>query len=369
MNIDLLLKIGSYLAWGIFLGTVSALLIRAAARGQLSAAFAGRSVTAMIFALLVVIASSILSASVVFIQPQEVGVVVSILYAEGFRDQPLRSGLHLIVPLAEEVVTYPIYWQTYTMSVNPLEGAQVGNDAVVARTRDGQEVFIDCSIIFRIDPVQVVWLNVDWQNRYIVDLIRPVTRGLVRTEVSQFTVDEVNSNKREDLENSLNDKLREILEEKGLMFDRFVLRNITFSPEYAAAVEQKQVALQRTAQREYEAEQIRKLAAGQADQVKILAQANADARVIQATAEARALQLIAAVLGQNPNLLTYQYINKLSPAIKVMLVPSNAPYILPLPDLYAGEAITSVYSTSTLTVTPGITFPTGIITPVITPVQ
>ena len=48
-----------------------------------------------------------------------------------------------------------------------------------------------------------------------------------------------------------------------------------------------------------------------------------------AEAEAKALQLIADVLANNPSLLQYQYITKLSPNVQIMLVPSNAPFILP----------------------------------------
>ena len=38
-----------------------------------------------------------------------------------------------IIPLAEEVHTYPIFWQTYTMSAKPNEGAQKGDDSIAAR--------------------------------------------------------------------------------------------------------------------------------------------------------------------------------------------------------------------------------------------
>jgi len=67
--------------------------------------------------------------------------------------------------------------------------------------------------------------------------------------------------------------------------------------------------------------------------VVIRAKGDAESRVIQAEAEAKALQLIASVLKENPDLLNYQYINKLAPGIEVMLVPNNNPYILPLPSL------------------------------------
>ena len=116
-------------------------------------------------------------------------------------------------------------------------------------------------------------------------------RGIVRTEVSQFTAEEVNSSKRKNLEANLEELLREAFSEKGFVLDRFLLRNIAFSPEYANAIEAKQVAEQDQRQREYQAEQIRKLAEGTRDKYKIEAQGKADAIVIEAEAEANAIRL------------------------------------------------------------------------------
>ena len=287
---------------------------------------------------------ALLSASAVFIQPQEVGVVVSALSPSGYRPRPLAPGLRFVVPLVEETHIYPVYWQTYTMSRLPLEGEKLGDDSITARTSDGQEVSLDCSIIFRIDGEQVNRVHIGWQDRYIQDLVRPLTRGIIRTEVSQFTVDEVNSSKRLDLETSLDERMSEALEENGFILDRFLLRNIAFSIEYATSVEQKQVAEQRRIQTQHQADQIRNLAEGEADKVKILAQAEADARVIRARAEAdarviearadmQALQLVTEVLAQNPDLLTYTYVQKLSPSIRTMLLPADTPLILPLPTM------------------------------------
>jgi len=119
------------------------------------------------------------------------------------------------------------------------------------------------------------------------------------------------------------------------------LRNISFSPEYATAVELKQVGLQEAYLKEHQANQIRELAYGQADEVRIKAQADAEAVIIKAQAEAEALRLIALALSQNPELLTYRYIEKLSPSIRTMLVPADMPYVLPIPNsLLEGEAET-----------------------------
>ncbi len=303
--------------------------------------------------LTIVVTLNLLSTALVFIPPQEIGVVVSIVSPDGYRDQPLRSGLHWIVPLAEEVHTYPIYWQTYTMSQKPLEGQMRGDDSISARTSDGQEVFIDCSVIFRIDTLQAVRIYIDWQNRYVNDFVRPVLRGIIRTKVSQYKVDEVNSFKRLDLEKDLSKEVGQAFSDKGFILDRFILRNITFSKQYSDSVEQKQVAYQEMTRTVYQAEQMKNLAEGQANRIKIEAAAEAEAIKIKANAQAQALQVISEALMKNKDLLTYQYIEKLAPGIRVMLVPNNAPYLLPLPDINATD-ISSGYLPKPTTPSPTI---------------
>lgn len=299
----------------------------------------------------VLIAISLLNISLVFVEPQESGVVVSLVEPDGYRAEPFRSGLHWIVPLMERVVRYPMYWQTYTMSGEPSEGGKLGNDSISARTSDGQEVFLDTSVIFRIDPNEVTRVHIDWQQRFIEEFIRPVLRGVVRTEVSQFTADEVNSSKRKVLETNLDELIREEFRSKGFILDRFLLRRIAFSDQYASAVEAKQVAEQARIQKEYEAEQIRTIAEANRDKVKLEAEGKAQAILLTAQSEQEALKLIAEALKEDPNLLVYRYIDKLSPGIQVMLVPSNNPFILPLPDMTGGLTASSVV-TSTLSLTP-----------------
>jgi len=335
MLLDRALQVISLLAWIALAVFVSVYVIRTTQRAGIHVAVRRLLSWRMLIVFLLVVGITLLSEALVFIQPQEVGVVVSLVEAQGYRDRPLRSGLRWIVPFFEEVQRYPIYFQTYTMAARPTEGRELGNDAITARTSDGQEVVLDTSVIFQIDPEQAIRIHIEWQTRYIDDFIRPVLRGIIRTQVSQYTVNEVNSSKRLDLERDLSDQVRAVLEDKGFVMDRFLLRNITFSEEYAATVEQKQVAQQQAIQKEYEAEQIRKLASGEADRIRTVASAEAEAVLVKAQAEADALKLLGASLAQRPDLITYRYIDKLAPSIRVMLVPSNAPYLLPLPSLDA----------------------------------
>ena len=80
--------------------------------------------------------------------------------------------------------------------------------------------------------------------------------------------------------------------------------------------------MQDTVKKQYEAEQIQKLASGEAARIRAVAQAEADA-----------LDMLGKALARNPEVITLRYVDKLAPNIQVMLVPNNAPYILPLPNL------------------------------------
>lgn len=288
----------------------------------------------------VAIALSTISAGLVFIDPDQRGVVISAVAPKGYREQALEPGLHWIIPFAESVVQYPISRQTYTMSIAPKEGQVQGDDSITARTSDGQEIYVDASVIYAIDPNQVVRVHIMWKNRYGDDLVRAQSRGVIRDVVSQYRVEEVVTSKRFEMADKLRTTMEKKLTENGLVLVDFILRNITFSPEYAASVEQKQIAEQTAQQAKFvveqkrqEAEQARQTAQGSADASVIRAKGEAEARVIEAQAEAQSLKLIADALQANPNLLTYQYITKLSPNVQTMMLPSNNPFILQLPNM------------------------------------
>lgn len=335
MNVANIVKVAASVCWLIFLGVIVIAVVRSSR---------GRPIKGLTTAILVLGAVALVlsaaSAGLVFIQPEERGVVISAVSSQGYRDQALGPGLHWIIPFFENVITYPISKQTYTMSIAASEGQVQGDDSITARTADGQEIFVDASVIYAINPAEVVTVHIAWQDRYPTDLVRPLTRGIIRDVVSQFGVEEVVSSKRVEMSQQISDALREKMKANGLIMEDFILRNITFSPEYAASVEQKQIAEQQAQQarfvveqRRQEAEQARQQAQGQADAAVIRAKGDADARLIQAEAEAKALLLIAQALRDNPDLLTYQYITKLSPNIQAMLLPSNQPFLFPLPTM------------------------------------
>lgn len=335
MNIAIALQGLATFSWLLVVGVIVLAVVRASRAHPLKGA------SSMIIVLIIfAVALSTVSAGLVFIQPDERGVVVSAVQEKGYRDLPLEPGLRWVIPFAETVQLYSISRQTYTMSVMASEGDIAGDDSILARTKDGQEVYIDASVIYAIDPKNVVQLHIDWQNRYENEVVRPLARGIIRDMASRYGVEEIVSSKREELVVSITSELEKKFTENDLIMVDFVLRNIHFSEEYAAAVEQKQIAEQTALQagftveqKKQEAEQARQVAQGKSDSVVIESKGAAEARLIEAEAEAKALEIISTILQNNPDLLTYQYITKLSPEIQVMLLPNDSPFLFPLPEV------------------------------------
>ena len=351
MNIAALLDGVATLSWLVAIGALGFAVFNAA-RGR---KFAGGAVLVAGAVVAAIVLTSI-AAGLVFLQADEYGVVISALQPNGYRSEALGPGLHWVVPFVESVRTYSVARQTYTMSSTSSEGQQAGDDSIQARTKDGQQVYIDASVIYAVDPAKVIDLHIVWQSRYEDNVVRPVSRAAIRDAVSQYGVEEIVSSARGDLEQNITDEIQQTLAANNLILTSFLLRNIRFSDEYAAAVEQKQIAEQQAQQAKFvveqkkqEAEQARQIAQGAADAAVIAAQGRAQAtvlqaeaegkaRVIAAKAEAEALGLISAQLKNNPDLLTFRYIEKLAPNVQVMYLPANSPYLLPLPTASTSSA-------------------------------
>jgi len=334
MDIADFIKTLAGLSWLVVIG-LGVMAIARASRNQNA-----KGLTSLVIGMIVLaVVLTLVGAGLVFIEPTEAGVVITILGEGGLRPEPLQAGLHWIVPFVERVELYPTTTQTFTMARTASEGETEGLITVEARTADGQRIFVDSSVIYKIEPTQVIEIHKTWQRRYQDDLILPQVRGIIRDAVSQIRVDEVLSSKRFDMTAQITQELTDVMATNGLTLVDFVLRDVTFTEEYAQSIEQKQIAEQQALQaafvvasKKQEAEQARQIAQGQADAAVIAAKGAAEAQIIQANAQAEANELIGQSLQANPEILQYQYILKLAPGVQTIFIPSGNQFILPLPN-------------------------------------
>ena len=292
---------------------------------------ARQGILVTVVGLVVAVIFFIVSAGIVEIAPDEVGVVFNVISGD-LQDEPLQPGLHVIIPGIQEVTIYSTKQQEYTVSGMTSEGAVRGDDAVTALTQDGQQVRLDVTMIFRISPAQANRIRENWPDNYVNGLIRPALRNQTRAALTEFRVEQIYGGEHAELEMQIEEGLRGLIEPEGFELTNVLIRNITFSAEYVKSIEQKQVAQQQALEAEFRVREKQQ----QAEQARAVARGEADAARIRAEGEAKALELINEQLSQNPALLQWRYIENLGEDVKLIVIPSNSPFLFDL-DALAGQ--------------------------------
>ena len=168
-------------------------------------------------------------------------------------------------------------------------------------------------------------------------VIDPAFNDFIKTVVPEYKVDAI-LGARDEIRAKAKDALAANLAQYHIIVDDIYIANIAFSNEFQAAIEAKQVAQQQVqteqqilAQKRIQADQAVAQAQGQADSNVKLAEGQAAATIALANGQATANKSLAASLSDQ--ILQYQYIQKLTDKIQVMLVPSGNATIFDLKGL------------------------------------
>jgi prohibitin 2 len=218
-------------------------------------------------------------------------------------------GTHILIPGFQKPILYDTRVLTYTMTSTVGEGEARGDEALETLTKDGQVVRIDLSVRFHIDPAKVSELHRKIGPDYVNKVVRPEIRNRVRLEVAAFPVVEVYSERRSEIQTKTLEKLVPRFANNFLVLDEVLVRNIRFSPEFAKAIEQKQIAQQEAQRMQYvlEREKLEK-----------------ERRIIEAQGEAESIRLRGEILATNPALIQYEYVQKIAPGIQTIITDGKS---------------------------------------------
>jgi prohibitin 2 len=222
----------------------------------------------------------------------------------GTLSRQLGEGTHLIVPFLQRAILYDVRTQTYTMSEVNWEGEVRGDDSLPALTSDGQVVNVEISVRFHPDADRIYRLHQRVGSDYANKIIRPEIRSQTRIAIAEFPVDDVYSSKRELVEQRIGDRLSKSLADKDIVVDEVLLRNIRFSPAFASAIEQKQIAQQNAQRMQY---------------VLQKAQLEKQQKILEAQGDARSIQLRGHAIAQSARLVQYEYARKIAPNVSAII--------------------------------------------------
>lgn len=203
-------------------------------------------------------------------------------------ERALQPGAHLVNPLSH--VT--------KMNCQMLRNA--GSHA--AASKDMQDVKVELGLNFHLLPDHAVTVYKDIGEAWADVVIQNAESETLKAEIAHHNASDILQN-RVAIKSAVEKSLSEWLKKYGLALDEVSISNISFSGDYEAAIEKKQVEEQTVLRKAYElqtaqkqAEIAKAVAAGEAQAIIEQAKGAAESVTIRAEAQAAANEKIAASL-------------------------------------------------------------------------
>lgn len=136
-------------------------------------------------------------------------------------------GLHLKIPFWQIAKLFNAQILEYTIrkGFDFSQKEALGDQELRTTTKDGQDVEIEGSVLFRIDKKNApeLWENIG--EKFVSKVIRPVSRSRIASVVSDFSFQELKS-QRTKIENLLREELSRELQNKGLQCEGVLLSEV-----------------------------------------------------------------------------------------------------------------------------------------------
>lgn len=212
--------------------------------------------------------------SFIIINPGEAG-VLSILGKA--RDGVLLEGIHIKPPFVSVVDIYDLTVQKFEVPAQ-------------SSTKDLQDLSARFAINFRLNPTQVVEVRrkQGTLQNIVSKIIAPQTQESFKIAAARRTVEEAIT-KRNELKQDFDQALGDRLDKYGILVLDTSVVDLTFSPEFARAVEEKQIAEQRAQRAVYVAQEAEQEAQADINRAKGRAEAQ---RLLAETLKAQGGQLV-----------------------------------------------------------------------------
>ena len=210
----------------------------------------------------------------VILNPGQAG-VISILGKA--RDGVLLEGIHFKPPFVSVVDIYDLTVQKFEVPAQ-------------SSTKDLQDLTARFAINFRLDPLAVVEIRRTQGTlaNIVSKIIAPQTQESFKIAAARRTVEEAIT-KRNELKQDFDEALGERLDRYGILVLDTSVVDLDFSPEFAKAVEEKQIAEQRAKRAIYVAQEAEQTAQADINRAKGKAEAQ---RLLAETLKAQGGRLV-----------------------------------------------------------------------------
>ena len=142
-----------------------------------------------------------------------------------------KPGLHLKIPFWQKATLFNTQTLEYNISkkfdVNKPQ--LLGDQPITASTKESKKIAVEGTILLRLDAEQIpeIWQSIGEQ--FVEKIIRPTIQSRIRLIAAKYTFDEINANKRDEVEIDTRKELERILYPRGIFVENVLLSEINLT--------------------------------------------------------------------------------------------------------------------------------------------
>lgn len=169
----------------------------------------------------------------------EVGVrTIKWLGARGVEDRVYQPGsAYFFLPILND-------WDTFDTRLQVVE--MKGDSQLTIKTRDGNDLFVDVTFSYRIDPVKAPFIrqHVAANDRELREkVVATVTRSRTRDFLGALSTDDfTHTEARNTAVDEAKAGLQKIFDEYGIILERVAVMDYRFDPDYLKVITEKKIA-------------------------------------------------------------------------------------------------------------------------------
>lgn len=174
---------------------------------------------------------------------------LTVLGSRGVMDEPYPAGGTYFFPRAfSNWSVYDVGIQNLAMLRETNEGTRSGDDSLRFKTVDGNDISVNVTIAWRIDPKMA-----SYTRQFIgastseveAKFVRPVARTMVRDVLNQLTSEEYyRAERRFEMGEEARVRLNKVLEPEGVQIEQVLLGEHKFNTTYEQTIRDKKIAEQ-----------------------------------------------------------------------------------------------------------------------------
>ncbi len=225
------------------------------------------------------------------IDPGNVGIKINMAgTARGVSDLPLETGWVFFMPGVTKVFEYPTFMQTAVWTSSVHEGNPI-DESITFTDKDQVPIAADINLSYRLEATKVPNFYIQFRSDDIKGFthgyLRNVARDAFNAVTSQYSFDEINGMKKEEILLNIRKKINDSVGKYGVIVEQFGFIGALRPPaNIAESINLKIAAIQKAIQSENELRQAK------ADAAKTIARAEGEARANQLLASSISQQLI-----------------------------------------------------------------------------